>query len=163
MPQLLNAQKSVPLHLNLNFNLQFRGVQNEFQMRNGSPPHLSANLHFNLQIKIPKRKLRSEMGLLNTLQRPFKPKETVYLATTSGRCSPRRLGRRTSPRGTAARRRAASWRGPTSWAVRRSSQVRRLYQLLTGWSIRLYTTFCRHQNKSSVTLLTPYTKTQLSI
>ena len=35
-------------------------------MGNASPPHLSPNLHFNLQIKMPKRKLRS--GLLNTLQ-----------------------------------------------------------------------------------------------
>ena len=31
-------------------------------------PHLSPNFHFNLQIKMFKRKLRSEMGLLNTLQ-----------------------------------------------------------------------------------------------
>ena len=35
---------------------------------NDSPPHLRLNLHFNLQIKMPKRKSRSEMGLLNTLQ-----------------------------------------------------------------------------------------------
>ena len=36
-------------------------------MGNESPPHLIANLQFNLQIKMPERKLRSEMGLLNTL------------------------------------------------------------------------------------------------
>ena len=33
-------------------------------MGNDSPPHLS----FNFQITMPKRKSRSEMGLLNTLQ-----------------------------------------------------------------------------------------------
>ena len=33
-------------------------------MGNGSPPHMSPNL----EIKMPKRKSRSEMGLLNTLQ-----------------------------------------------------------------------------------------------
>ena len=32
------------------------------------PPHLSPNLYFNLQIKMPKLRSRSEMGLLNTLQ-----------------------------------------------------------------------------------------------
>ena len=37
-------------------------------MGNDTTPHLNPNLNFNLQIKIPKRKLRSEMGLLNTLQ-----------------------------------------------------------------------------------------------
>ena len=37
-------------------------------MENDCPAHLSPNLHFNLQIKMPKRKLRSETGLLNTLQ-----------------------------------------------------------------------------------------------
>ena len=37
-------------------------------MGNESPLHLSTNLHFNFQIKVPKRKSRSEMGLLNTLQ-----------------------------------------------------------------------------------------------
>ena len=36
-------------------------------MGNDSPPHLSPNLHSNLQIKMPKRK--SEKGLLNTLQK----------------------------------------------------------------------------------------------
>ena len=36
-------------------------------MGNGSPTHLSANLNFNLQIEMPKRKSRSETGLLNTL------------------------------------------------------------------------------------------------
>ena len=38
-------------------------------MGNDSPLHLSRpNLHFNLQMEMPKCKLRSEMGLLNTLQ-----------------------------------------------------------------------------------------------
>ena len=37
-------------------------------MGNDSPPHLSPNLHFNLQIKMIKHKLRSQVGLLNTLQ-----------------------------------------------------------------------------------------------
>ena len=37
-------------------------------MENDSPPHLSSNLHFNSEIKMPKRKSRSIMGLLNTLQ-----------------------------------------------------------------------------------------------
>ena len=36
-------------------------------MENASPRHLSLKWHFNMQIKIPKRKSRSEMGLLNTL------------------------------------------------------------------------------------------------
>ena len=35
-------------------------------------PHLSPNLHFNLQIKMPKRKLRSETRLLNTLQDKYR-------------------------------------------------------------------------------------------
>ena len=35
---------------------------------NDSPPQSSPNLHFNLQIKMLKRKLRSATGLLNTLQ-----------------------------------------------------------------------------------------------
>ena len=35
--------------------------------------------------------------------------------------------------------------------------------LHTGWSIRLYTTFRWHQNKSSFIVQPPYTKTQLSI
>ena len=39
-------------------------------MGDDSPPPLSPNLHFNLQIELPKRKSRSEMGLLNTLQYP---------------------------------------------------------------------------------------------
>ena len=37
-------------------------------MGNDSLPHLSPNLHFNLKFKMLKRKLSSEMGLLNTLQ-----------------------------------------------------------------------------------------------
>ena len=41
---------------------------NGFQMGNDSRHHLIPNLQFNLQIKMPKLKLRSEMGLLNTLQ-----------------------------------------------------------------------------------------------
>ena len=41
---------------------------------NDSPPHLSPNLRFNLQIKMPKRKSRSETGLLNTLQVEIVPK-----------------------------------------------------------------------------------------
>ena len=40
-------------------------------MGNDSPPHSIPNLHFNLQIKMLKRKSRSEMGLLNTLQRSY--------------------------------------------------------------------------------------------
>ena len=40
-------------------------------MENDSPLHLSSNLHVNLKIKMPKRKLRSEMGLLNTPQMTF--------------------------------------------------------------------------------------------
>ena len=36
-------------------------------MGNDSPPNFSPNLEFNLQIKMPKGKLRSRMGLLNTL------------------------------------------------------------------------------------------------
>ena len=40
-------------------------------VQNGLKTHLSPYLHFNLQIKMPKRKLRSEMGLLNTLQFTF--------------------------------------------------------------------------------------------
>ena len=39
-----------------------------FKMGNDGPPHLSPNLHFNLQIKMQKRNSRSQMGLLNTLQ-----------------------------------------------------------------------------------------------
>ena len=39
-----------------------------FKHGNDSLPHLSPNLHFNFQIKMHKRKLRSEMGLLITLQ-----------------------------------------------------------------------------------------------
>ena len=39
-----------------------------FQMGNDSPPHLNPNFHFNVQMKMLKRKSRSEMGLLNTLQ-----------------------------------------------------------------------------------------------
>ena len=54
--------------LNLHFNIQFWGLQNEFQMGNDSSPHLRSNLYFNLGIKMPKRKSRSKMGLLNTLQ-----------------------------------------------------------------------------------------------
>ena len=65
---LLNTQKNAPFHLNLHFRLQFGGVQIGFQMGNDSPLHLSPNLHFNLKIEMPKRKLRSEMGLLNSLQ-----------------------------------------------------------------------------------------------
>ena len=42
-----------------------------FQMGNDRPPNLSPNLHFNLQTKMPKRKSRSEMGLLNTLQKKY--------------------------------------------------------------------------------------------
>ena len=38
-------------------------------MGNYKHPHLSPNLHFNLHIKMPKRKSRSEMGWLNTLSR----------------------------------------------------------------------------------------------
>ena len=37
-------------------------------MENDSSPHLSPNLHLNVQIKMSKGKSRSEMGLLNTLQ-----------------------------------------------------------------------------------------------
>ena len=37
-------------------------------MENDSSPHLSPNLHLNVQIKMPKGESRSEMGLLNTLQ-----------------------------------------------------------------------------------------------
>ena len=37
-------------------------------MENDCPRHLSPNLHFNLQVKMPKRKPRSKVGLLNTLQ-----------------------------------------------------------------------------------------------
>ena len=37
-------------------------------MGNDCPPLLSPNFNFNLQIKMPKHKSRSEMGLLNTLQ-----------------------------------------------------------------------------------------------
>ena len=37
-------------------------------MGNDSPPHLSPNLHFNFQIKMPKPKLRAKIGLLKTLQ-----------------------------------------------------------------------------------------------
>ena len=41
-------------------------------MGNESPPHMSSNIinymHLNLQIKMPKHKSRSEIGLLNTLQ-----------------------------------------------------------------------------------------------
>ena len=37
-------------------------------MGKNSSPHLSTNLNSNLQIKMLKRKLRSEMGLLNPLQ-----------------------------------------------------------------------------------------------
>ena len=48
-------------------------------------------------------------------------------------------------------------------AAEQSGMVFSSDRFSTGWSIRLYTTFCRHQNKSSVTLWTPYTKTQLSM
>ena len=50
-------------------------------MRNGSPPHLSPNLHFNLQLRMPIDKLRSEMGLLNTLQMTLEMKEKIHLIT----------------------------------------------------------------------------------
>ena len=46
---------------------------------NDSPTRLSLNLHFNFQIKMPKRKLRSKMGLLNTSLR------AVYSTWTIGR------------------------------------------------------------------------------
>ena len=46
----------------------FEVLKMRFQMGIDSPPHLSPNLHFNLQIKMSKRKSRSKMGLLNTLQ-----------------------------------------------------------------------------------------------
>ena len=39
---------------------------------------MSPNLHFNLQIKMPKRESRSEMGLLNTLSR-LPPPPTPYI------------------------------------------------------------------------------------
>ena len=44
-------------------------------MGNDSPPHLSPNSNFNLPIKMPKRKSRSEIGLLNSLQEeaPVRP------------------------------------------------------------------------------------------
>ena len=44
-------------------------------MGNDSPPHLSPNLHLNLEIKMPKRKSRSEMGLLNPLQQGAREEE----------------------------------------------------------------------------------------
>ena len=50
-------------------------------MRNGSPPHLSPNLYFNLQLRMPIDKLRSEMGLLNTLQMTLEMKEKIHLIT----------------------------------------------------------------------------------
>ena len=59
--------KNVIFCLNLHFNLQCWGISNGFQMRNDSPPHLSRDLDFNLKFRMPKLKLRSEMGLLNTL------------------------------------------------------------------------------------------------
>ena len=37
-------------------------------MGNDSPPHLNTNFQFDLQIKLPKHKLRCETGLLNPLQ-----------------------------------------------------------------------------------------------
>ena len=37
-------------------------------MGNDSPDYFSPNLHFSVRIKNPKFKLRSEKGLLNTLQ-----------------------------------------------------------------------------------------------
>ena len=37
-------------------------------MENDSPPRLTPNLLLNFEIKIPQRKSRSEMGLLNTNQ-----------------------------------------------------------------------------------------------
>ena len=37
-------------------------------MGNDSTSHLSPNFQFNMQIKLPKHKWRSQMGLLNTLQ-----------------------------------------------------------------------------------------------
>ena len=56
--QLLNTQKNGLFHLYLHFNLQFWGVQN-----GNDSPHLSPNL----QIKMPKRKSKCEMEVLNTL------------------------------------------------------------------------------------------------
>ena len=50
-------------------------------MENDSPPHLSPNL----QVKMPKRKSRSEMGLLNTLQGRMIPAAEKYLTTESWR------------------------------------------------------------------------------
>ena len=40
-------------------------------MGNGRPPHLIPNLNINLKIEMPKRKSRSEMRLLNTLQMKY--------------------------------------------------------------------------------------------
>ena len=39
-----------------------------------NPPHLSPNFHFNLQTKMPKRKSKSEIRLLNTLQEELFPR-----------------------------------------------------------------------------------------
>ena len=58
LPQLLNTLKNVPCHLNLHINLQFEDVQNGFQMTNDNPPHFSPNWHFNLQLRMLKRKSR---------------------------------------------------------------------------------------------------------
>ena len=47
-------------------------------MGNDSPSRLSPNFHFNLQIEMPKRKLRSKMRMLNTLQ--LGPTSTLWAA-----------------------------------------------------------------------------------
>ena len=63
----------------ISFQSSILGVQNEFQIRNDSPPHISPNL----QIKMPIRKLRSEMGLLNTLQEAAAETSTTPSTTTT--------------------------------------------------------------------------------
>ena len=55
-------------------------------MGNDSPPHLSPNLHFNFQIKMPKPKLRAKMGLLKdaTSNVPERPRTTSSVLGDSG-------------------------------------------------------------------------------
>ena len=50
-----------------------------------SQPHLSPNLHINLQIKMPKRKLRCETGLLNTPGHEVQEGAGPRLGRSSGR------------------------------------------------------------------------------
>ena len=65
LPQLPNHVSAI-CHLVFHFVVFQVGFKWGMAVVGSSPPHLSS--HFKLQIKMQKRKLSSEMGLLNTLQ-----------------------------------------------------------------------------------------------